>query len=238
MQRDRRDARRPRETRSVTIAGVNGRPGRRHLRAAGRRAEDRLVVAQRVAPVEVAVRDRPPVPRQRARPGRRSTTARQSRLPRPVGEESVARVRLEQRQRARRRLRSARPAPRRARPGRRRARCGPRPPRCRRRAVSRRAARPAATVAASRVDLAGDGRGVVHDHDVAGAQVLGQVAEPRVGDAVGSSRPAGVRRRGRARAPRPAPARTAVGRREDRASGVRRGSACQAPTFTAMSAAR
>ena len=76
-------------------ACVKGPAGRGHLGTARHGAEDRLVVAERVAPVEVAVRDRSTVPAQ-VRPEIAVGPGPPRRLPRPVGDEPQAGVRLDQ----------------------------------------------------------------------------------------------------------------------------------------------
>ena len=158
----------PRATSRVTSASVNGvrpRPSRRCR--GGRR---RTGTPRAGSGGQVAVGDRPPVPVEQ-RPQVALDRARQSRLPEPVGEES-RRVRRPASPAAHPR-RSSRRRSRRGSGRRRRARyAAPRP------SVRRRAGRPRAARSARRadgVDLGVDGRGVVHDDEVAGFEQVGQV---------------------------------------------------------------
>ena len=161
---------------------VGERPsGRSHLGAARSGAEDGLVGVEGIAPVEIAVGDRPTDSRPAHRPGRRApapATAgcppRWARTASPAGHGSAASAAPRRPhdvpgrgvEDARAASGAERSSTTRSPPSSRAATCSTTRPPCMR-----------------RVDLAGHRRGVVHDEHVTGAQVLGQVPEPGVGDA-------------------------------------------------------
>ena len=220
----------PRATSRVTTSWRERPAGRRHLGAARLGAEDGLVGRERVVAVEVAVADRPAAPPEGAgqvavdpRPATAGCRPGRGRVGRRVGRDAASAA--------------TPPTPTRS-PG---ARVQHGPGRVGR---GPQLDDPAAVVepgadvqhdrgvvepacSAARVQLAGDGRGVVDDQQVAGSQVVGQVGEPRVPDAAPGSptssrtssrrQPAGLgRRRGEG----------GGRRRERRGRAQRSGSSC------------
>ena len=178
----------PRATSLVTSVGGERPPGRRHLGAAGDRREDRLVGRERVRPVEVAVGDRAAVqgdvpcqgaadagaPEPVALAGGGGAVVRVGRdqldgdaVDRPPAPPSAGR-------------RDARPSTARSADGAVRSSTTQLPSsRGVARCSTRTRPRPS-----NDVDLPGDGRGVVDDHEVARGEVVGEVGEPTVAEAV------------------------------------------------------